>query len=707
MSIYHVLTEWKFNTNANELFLHIYKTKMRDFEKRNSENGELVRDLKKLNKGQSIVFYGHFIASWQEIKIWNGEQPISHEFRSINLLFEAERKLLERLILKTLQENNMDQFYCNYREFIYKKYETIGDIRIHKTYTLDVQVDENGSIFVGFDRTHRFIPNKNIEDLIKTNSISKNTVLIDDRHNRYFFEKIDGRRIDEYLPEIGQSLLDYFKGKNEQYRINGADPSSQIVVVKNNEGKLLYYPPQILFMDISFENIPPQFQKVINKKIKLSSHKKMQESIDDVNEILLKISDRISFNKKNLIIDNNGYELITYSRPTLLFGKEMTHFNPLSGLNQGGVYETKPLTIHYFVDGKIIEDLKKNNSHNHPVLKFIKEMESLSNKMNVPIQNEKLNYIEPKEKYVFSNPIDLRMKLKDLGPNFKYPTVIITKSEYEKDYEVFKKEISAVNRIPTQIVNIETLQQKEDAKIFTYINILLGIYAKSEIQPWILKNPLNSDCFIGLDVSHEDGRHTSGIVQVVGKDGRVLSSRNVSSSEAGEKISANTLEEIIFEVIHQYRKVYGTNLNHLTIHRDGKSFSEEIQAIQDILDKQSIAFDYVSVIKRNNRRMAIFDNGKWETKMGMAYVKGNMAYLCATDPKENVGMAVPLKIVQQTNELNIKQIISDIYHLSFMHIGSLNKSRLPITTHYADLSSTQYNRGFMPKDHNSRALYFV
>ncbi len=240
------------------------------------------------------------------------------------------------------------------------------------------------------------------------------------------------------------------------------------------------------------------------------------------------------------------------------------------------------------------------------------------------------------------------------------------------------------------------------------MNILLGLYAKSELQPWILKTPLNSDCFIGLDVSHEDGRHTSGIVQVVGKDGKVLSSRNVSSSEAGEKISANTLEEIIFEVIHQYRESYSSNLNHLTIHRDGKSFAEEIEAIQGILSKLSISFDYVSVIKRNNRRMAtITDNGQWETKMGTAYVKGNMAYLCATDPRDNVGMAVPLKIVQQTQELTIQQILSDIYHLSFMHIGALNKSRLPITTHYADLCSTQYNRGYMPKDHNSKALYFV
>ena len=58
-------------------------------------------------------------------------------------------------------------------------------------------------------------------------------------------------------------------------------------------------------------------------------------------------------------------------------------------------------------------------------------------------------------------------------------------------------------------------------------------------------------------------------------------------------------------------------------------------------------------------------------------------------------MAQPAKIVQKTNYLSIHDIVSDIYKLSFMHVHSMLKTRLPITVHYVDLSSTFHNRGLM------------
>jgi len=81
------------------------------------------------------------------------------------------------------------------------------------------------------------------------------------------------------------------------------------------------------------------------------------------------------------------------------------------------------------------------------------------------------------------------------------------------------------------------------------------------------------------------------------------------------------------------------------------------------------------------------------TQQGVYYIRGNEALLCATDPRETIGMAQPIKIIQQKSNLPFNQIIEDIYRLSFMHIHALNKMRLPATIHYADLSSTAYQRG--------------
>ena len=82
--------------------------------------------------------------------------------------------------------------------------------------------------------------------------------------------------------------------------------------------------------------------------------------------------------------------------------------------------------------------------------------------------------------------------------------------------------------------------------------------------------------------------------------------------------------------------------------------------------------------------------------------------MCATSPKEFVGMAKPIKVVQKTSCLSFDEIMNDIYKLSFMHVHSMLKTRLTVTTHYADLSSTFQNRGLIhPASKHELALPFV
>lgn len=63
--------------------------------------------------------------------------------------------------------------------------------------------------------------------------------------------------------------------------------------------------------------------------------------------------------------------------------------------------------------------------------------------------------------------------------------------------------------------------------------------------------------------------------------------------------------------------------------------------------------------------MAMYDEaadngkGKFVTMQGICYIRGKEAFLCATDPRESIGMAQPVKIIQQTNNLSI----CTLYHL--------------------------------------------
>ncbi|MDF2856763.1 MAG: stem cell self-renewal protein Piwi domain protein [Neobacillus sp.] len=170
---------------------------------------------------------------------------------------------------------------------------------------------------------------------------------------------------------------------------------------------------------------------------------------------------------------------------------------------------------------------------------------------------------------------------------------------------------------------------------------------------------------------------------------------------------ASSLEDIVFDVLHSYKTIYGENPKHITFHRDGFC-RENIVKLDELLSSMKISFDYVEVLKNVNRRMAVYDQNKWTTHQGLCYTKNRYGYLCSTNPKEFVGMAKPIKVVQITSTLSFDEIMSDVYKLSFMHIHSMLKTRLPISTHYADLSSTFHNRGLIhPRSQHEHALPFV
>ena len=107
--------------------------------------------------------------------------------------------------------------------------------------------------------------------------------------------------------------------------------------------------------------------------------------------------------------------------------------------------------------------------------------------------------------------------------------------------------------------------------------------------------------------------------------------------------------------------------------------------------------------------MATFkvDDKLWETQMGAYYSKDDFAYMITTNPYGKIGMAKPLRIRRVYGNQHMEKIVEDVYKLSFMHIGSILKSRLPVTTHYADLSSIYGSRELMPNNMDGNALHFI
>lgn len=704
MSEFHALTEWKAGVKPSQIEIHIYQLPVRNFEERHYENGKIVYELSKLNHNQEIVFFERLIGSFQEITLWGDHRYSVHEKRSIRLDSYHECSLLERLLLRHIEISvPKDSYFAKHgRIDKHKPIAKVDNITIRESIQLDVTVSSNDEIFIGFDLSHRFQYVNTLIDSLKKNDIKPGDVVIDPRfRTSYEFVEIAPFTISEYNDYLGQSIIDYYR-KNNKVKIDELDPTMRAVLVRSKDQKILPYIPTLLHKDCSFKNLPQPTLAKVNPYIKLDAHHKMARSISEVEKIL-SYSKIFTWNKKGILVQELGYQYKQFSAPHLQFGKAKTNRNPLYGLREGGVITPCALEISYFVDPEVLALCKMN------AVRFMEQLESLSIKYGVTLQRKPLTNILKNKSINFASANTLPIKLKLNDEAFTCLTVVITTEENaEICYGIMKRELGGNLAIPTQFVLLKQLDLQENTKVQVFTNILLGIYAKAGIQPWTLKNPLHSDCFIGLDVSHESGRHSTGIVQVIGKDGTILISKPMSSSEAGEKIRDETMKEIVHESLASYEKYYGNTPKHLTFHRDGRC-RENLEELTKTCNDLKINFDYIEIIKDPRRRMASFDTikNKWATNQGSSFIKGNMAYLCSTNPSSRVGMAQPIKINQVAGSLPMEAVISDIYHLSFMHIGSVIKSRLPVTTHYADLSSTYYNRGWIPQRMDGKAIFFV
>jgi hypothetical protein len=353
---------------------------------------------------------------------------------------------------------------------------------------------------------------------------------------------------------------------------------------------------------------------------------------------------------------------------------------------------------------------------------LFRKLSYLSNQLGVPMIRSSFESGQIVS-ICFDDPVSFRMKLQNIREHMNpiYPIIIVGKKENinkkigpdQADYyTLFKRELGREYKLSTQVVTFETSEyqskkkdqrkKREDLER-VYMNILLGIYVKMGIYPWKLSERLHSDCFVGLDVSHDKELHITGIIQVVGKDGLPLWTKPLSNSERGEVIRRETIEETIYKTLDKFKKMNGRLPKHITFHRDGCGHQVELKVISELLDHLQIKYDYVSIEKKINRRMAYKmeeKKSKWLNSMDFAYVKDEerYAYLCTTNPSESVGMAQPFRITQWTNDMNFDQIIEDIYKLTFMNIHAINKSRLPSTINYADKSASFFARGMLPLD---------
>lgn len=702
------ITEFKNILNINDIKIWIYTMPVKDLNNKHNENYEIIKKLKKLNtNNKGIIFNEYIIASFEEIKNWGDEKYLQSKYENIDINITTEIRALERLLIEDIKNNinllkyeyekNSNSIYI--KQPIFKNNKLI----VKRKITFDINIEKNKDIIVGFTLSHSFDYINKLDIDLNLGNVKKGDKVKDFYNNStYKFKEIAPFTINDKNEYMQSSIIDYYKNKGQGHIVANIDINTKAILVETDKGQVFPYIPNRLKKVCDFGNLPPNDIKECNKYIKLKAHDRMKVSIDTC-EYILKSSRYIKFNKNNMLANNLGYKKYVLNKPKFLFGDGNAHNAILYGLPQHGSYEQNEIKVSYLIDPVITKDKKILDK----VISFSSELEAFSKNMGVSIERvktgSKFNDIRTENKDLFE--IDIR----NIVDNYKNPVIVIMDDENSrKYYECVKKIFGNKNNIATQFIELSTLNYNEKSKNAILLNILLGIYGKSGVQPWILQKPLNADCYIGIDVSRENKLSTAGMIQVIGKDGRILRSKSVTSPQSGEKINIDTVKEIFYEVNSSYKKMYGQYPKHVVFHRDGIS-REEIDLLKETADNLKVKFDYVEITKNVKRRIATLNDVDrvWETQIGSYYAKGDKAYMVTTSPFASLGMAQPIRVKKVYGEQGIESIVEDVYKLSFMHIGSILKSRLPITTHYADLSSTYGNRELIPSNIDSNSLHFI
>ena len=731
------ITEAVANERANTIKVHIYHFPVANQEERFKGVYEINRELTWKNRNNVIVNRESCIMAIAEIKDMAGHKEKTYEYRTIDETNNFECGLLEQLIKSSLIKAGQHRLKLKRVGYDLQKWkgEKAGDVIVFPAISIHVNVIDN-RIHIGFNLTHKFEYSTTLQDMIeKKISIEKETEVVDPTNSysnyTYYFDHIADYGVYDNSPLMNQSIAEYFTGKGQKTKVDQLSQKSKVIHVKTRDDKTIVMAAQFLKPVCSYKTMKPNEISLVNKVIKLNPAKRMKQTLDDASDILNNIR-FLTFSAEPFLAVNNGYEVKTLENSKVLLDKAYNW--PVHGLKNGKIYRGGDMVISLFVD----ETALNNAIDKSMVFKYFCVLKEIARKHGVMMHiNTETKSIKGKLNKEFFR--DFNWKIEDHKAVFKNTTVLaVLSSEHLDLYEDFKIKFGGDWDISSQVISVERIkefhkllmgnkelsfnpQNKEDVKrvafkvqndrslSYTFYNILLGLYVKSGMQPWVLSEKTNSDCFIGLDVSHENGLSTAGIINVLGNDGRLIKQTAGGGANAGEKVSDDLLKRTLTDMMHDYKEQFNELPKHITIHRDG-FWRESTELISEILGNRGIKFDIVEIIKSPKRRMAYGDlqAEKMETQQGTYYMRDKEALLCATNPREYIGMAVPLKVIQKTNTLRFDQIISDVYALSFMHVHALNKTRLPATTHYADLSSTFYQRGMVsPRTANETHLPFV
>lgn len=661
---------------------------------------------------------------------------------SFSISFEKE-EILDILSYKNIYANTVD-FYI--RESLrqvkfaekYAKYKISNSItsayiseiksslssqdkqfRLRREFNYIIKISDNKKIQLWLNISSVLETNKTICDLINENKPVEGMKVVStwgDISGCGIIKTIGPERIVDDLPNF-MSLKQYYAGKRLEFKTKNCPDDTPVVHVKMKNGKELYYYPQALKPIVTLERVSvecPSFSKQIEKYTKLDMNSRFaiaKEFLSDIGNI--KEVNDVKFIAEYVTSEKIGFGEKTFPCPQIMCGnKKIIDYNKLSFIFANGFYKQPqdPVKFAYFYpQGKKELMLQFGKALNT----FLRKGSLFGNSdYLIPnLMNSELKAVCNGE-YEVGDITNYKKLVRSISDKNSFDVAIVlvpTEEDESNPYSTFKTAWAEKN-IPSQMISEKTAKmfEKEDKNAIWFMhNIALGIFAKAGGIPWIVDNvPGNIDCFVGIDVATiEKGIHYPTCATVFDKNGRPINFYKPKKAQKGEKISENILQEIFDEVLLGYEETTGSKIKNLVIHRDGFS-NEDAEWYKKYFEKKIIDYSVIEVKKFVSSKLLREENGIIKNpKCGDTLLNKDEAFVVTTDIKDGKASPKPLHIKKQIGNLPMETIVQQILALSCMHFGATKKSRLPVTTFYADKICK--NIDYVPEGKFGNRLFFL
>lgn len=597
-------------------------------------------------------------------------------------------------------------------------------IRLERVFDIKVEVRDDGKANLWLNTKSQFQAKMNIADLMD----KQVDVIGMEVKNDWGSFKQTGRIVEisnttvSEEQDFGVSLKQYYINRNENKLVENIPDNTPVIKVQTRRGeKIVSYYPQALKPILTrekVENIDPAYSRYVDDKVKRNMVNRLVQDREFIADIgALAELDGLCFDTECCELDELRFQQTDIKLPLLKCGDgQMIRCGEEYRIFGHGFYQSpqKQLKVGYLYPRGQYEFCKQlvndiyffaTKGEYHGIKdRFTKEQ--LLNIRAKPVI---------KQEYDIGNITDYKRaayKLKDVDEADIVIAIIPNESDENNPYSPFKTILAELN-IPSQMVSLKTANKfnldaknnQTGSKYYLH-NIVLGILGKTGGIPWVVdKMPGKADCFVGLDVATvASGIHYPACSVVFDKYGRLLGFFKPKVAQQGEKITRNVLQDIFDQVILSYEDEFGEKPQNIVIHRDG--FSNEDEAwYQHYFAAQGIEYSIIEVRKNTYRKMLDLNVEDMNPATGSCVYDDNKAYLISTVMKNKKGSPNPLLIEKACGDITIEEAVTQILYLSQLHVGSTQKTRLPITTGYADKICK--NLDYVPSGQIENKLFFL